>query len=231
MEYYLFHMITLSTRTSWQKTETRIDLVSMKDILYPYPMIEQKFFDDLTKLCRSHENYYVEMGLLSVLGEEKQNLNPDTWILIWALDFKDRMFQLLVDRNAVHKGKGAIAAIGPPDLSEFFSKMKYNAILPLLTLINTPEKMKSVGVIVSKPKSRQNKENERKEFQAYARFQNWIAKLKATPNVDGQWFPSSAPKCPMCGNPIVGIADQYRVGFGFMVCPECGYNERRKIKK
>ncbi|MHA1518693.1 MAG: hypothetical protein ACTSRK_00790 [Promethearchaeota archaeon] len=224
-------MFTLSTHTSWQKEETRLDLIPMKDILTPYPLIERKFFDDLTRLCRTNDQYYVEMGLLSVLGEKKQELNPDTWILIWALDFKGRMFQLLIDRSTVHQGKGAIAAIGPPDLSEFFEKMKYNAILPLLTLINSPDKMKSVGVIVSKPKSRQKKDNERKEFQAYARFQNWIAKLKATPNVNGQWFPSSAPKCPLCGNPLVGIADQYRVGFGYMICAECGHSERRKIGK
>lgn len=222
-------MFTLSTRTSWQKEPTRIDLENLKEIIYPYPLIEGKFFEDLTQLCRTQEKYYVEMGLLSVFGENKQNLNPDTWILIWALDFKDRMFQLLIDRNTQHKGKGAIAAVGPADLGEFFAKMKTNAILPLLTLINSPDKMKSVGVIVSRPRSYKDKAKEKQEFQAYARFQNWIAQLKATPNKEGQWFPSSAPKCPVCGNPLVGIQDNYRIGFGYMICPECGHSERRKI--
>ncbi|MCF2138753.1 MAG: TFIIB-type zinc finger domain-containing protein [Candidatus Lokiarchaeota archaeon] len=222
-------MFTLSTRTSWQKEQTRLDLTDMKEFLYPYPLIERKFFDDLMKLCRSQATYYVEMGLISVFNNKKQQLNPDTWILIWALDFKDRVYQILIDRNVKHKGRGAIAAVGPQDLGEFFARMKQNAILPLLTLINTPEKMKSVGVIVSRPKSYRDKQKERQEFQAFARFQKWIAQLKATPNKEGQWFPSSAPKCPVCGNPLVGISDNYRIGFGYLICPECGHSERRRI--
>jgi len=225
------YMFTLSTRTSWQKQPTRVDLSDMKEILYPYPLIERKFFDDLMHLCRSQTHYYVEMGLISVLDGQHHQLNPDTWILIWALDFKDRLYQILLDRNPQHGGKGAIAAVGPKDLGEFFGRMKKNAILPLLTLINTPEKMKSVGVIVSRPKSYRNQQKEKQEFQAFARFQKWIAQLKATPNKEGQWFPSSAPKCPICGNPLVGILDSYRIGFGYMICPECGHSERRQIGK
>ncbi|UYP47017.1 hypothetical protein NEF87_003302 [Candidatus Lokiarchaeum ossiferum] len=224
-------MIYLSTRTSWQKSATKISLHNMNDVIYPYPLIESQFFEDINSLTRKHQHYNAEMGLLNIAGEEKKALDPDFWILIWALDFRDRMFQILIERHPDYGGKGAIAAVGPTDLLEFFGSMKNNAILPTLTLINSPEKMKSVVVVVSRPKNYQERSKEKNQYQAMGRFQNWINKLKNTPNTKGQWFPSNAPTCPVCNGPIVGIQDGYKIGFGMLVCPDCGHMERKEIVK
>jgi len=83
-------MIHLSTRTSWQKTATKVSLHPMKEVLYPYPLIEKKFFEDINLLTRKHQHYNVEMGLLNIAGDAKKGLDPDFWILIWALDFRVR---------------------------------------------------------------------------------------------------------------------------------------------
>ncbi len=219
----------LLTNTSWQKTKTKVNLQSIIESFRSYPLVERKFFDDINYLCRKENHYYVEMGLLHLVNEEKKELNPDLWILIWARDFKDRIFQILFERHPDYHGKGTIVALGPPELFEFFSNMKKNAILPTLTLINSPEKMKSVVVVVSRPKSYKQKTKEKNDYQALGRFQNWINELKSTPNVKGQWFPSNAPICPVCKGPLVGIADDYNVAFGYVICPECGYMNRKKI--
>jgi hypothetical protein len=212
-------MYYLSTRTSWQKKPQKLGLTDVREALSEYPLIEKKFFNDLNQLCRKENQYVVEMGLLHLINNKKKKLNPDLWILLWAKDFRDRIFQILIERHPDYKGKGAIAALGPPDLLEFFSSMKHNAILPTLTLLTTPEKIKSFYVVVSRPESYKKKQKKKQNFQALARFQKWIHQLKQT------------PKCPICGGPLVGIQDQYRVGFGYMICPECGYNHREKIKK
>ncbi|MHA2000793.1 MAG: hypothetical protein ACTSVU_01720 [Promethearchaeota archaeon] len=224
-------MYYLQTKTSWQKTPIKLELHDMNDAITPYPLIESAFFEDMNTLCRKNNHYVVEMGLLHLVNQTQKELNPDLWILIWGKDFKDRIFQILIERPSDYGGRGAIAAIGPNDLLEFFSSMKRNAILPTLTLLSSPEKMKAVYIIVSRPKSYNEKAKEKQQLQGMARFKNWIDELKRMPNKEGQWFPSNAPKCPICGGPIVGIADEYRIGFGYMICPECGYMNRKPIGK
>lgn len=224
-------MFILSTQTSWQKALTKVQLTKMQEIITPFPLIERKFFDDMNQLCRKHSHYIVEMGLHTITNHLRKGLNPDLWILIWAKDFRDREFQLLIERHPDYQGRGAIAAAGPTDLVEFFGKMKQNAILPTLSLLNSPEKMKAVYVIVSRPESHQKKQVVQKKLQALARFEQWIQMLKQTPNKEGKWFPHNAPTCPMCGGPLVGIQDQYRVGFGYMICPRCGHSHREEIRK
>lgn len=230
MIHYQVIMFVLSTGTSWQKSLTKVQLEDMKEVFTPYPLVERKFFDDIIYHCRKETHYVVEMGLHEIVNSERRTMNPDLWILLWGKDFREREFQVLFERHPDYQGRGAIAAAGPSDLVEFFAKMKQNAILPTLTLLNSPEKMKAVYVIVSRPKSYDEKQKAQKNFQALSRFADWIEKLKQTPNVEGKWFPHNAPTCPMCGGPLVGIQDQYRVGFGFMICPKCGHSQRRQIR-
>ena len=219
----------LTTRTSFQQSPTHFDLQDITEVMKSYPLIERRFFDDLIELCRTKEHYYVEMGLLQLRREDKKELHADSWILIWAVDFKDRLFQILVERPPENQGKGSIAALGPVELLEFVSSMKQNAILPTLTLINTPDKMKQVGVIVSRPKSYQQKAKERTKMHAMGRFKSWINDLQSTPNKEGQWFPGDFPKCPSCEGPMVGIQDANNSAYGHMICPQCGYSEKKLI--
>ena len=109
--------------------------------------------------------------------------------------------------------------------------MKKNAVLPLLTLINSPEKMKNVGVIVSRPKTYQQKAKEKQQMHAMGRFKSWIDQLKMTPNKEGRWFPGNYPKCPVegCEAPLVGMQDPNDRTMGVLICPSCGYTERKVI--
>jgi hypothetical protein len=216
-------MYQVLTQTSWQAQPVQLNLTEIREAISPYPLIERQFFDDIMSLCHSQQHYVAEMGLLQVLSPEKKELNADFWILVWGVDFRDRIFQILIERHPDHQGKGAIAAAGPLDFFEFLSSMKQNAILPTLTLLASTNKMKTLAVIVSKPKNYQEKAKEKQSVQALDRFQGWINTLKATPNVRGQWFPSAKPLCPICNEPLLEF-NGVEVGFGMkqLVCPRCG---------
>jgi hypothetical protein len=214
-------MYTLATRTSWQKKPTKFQIHDIRHALKTFPVIEQKFFDDLIELCRKKEHYFVEMGLIQLAFEKQKILNTDFWILIWATDFKDRLFQLLIERHPETNGKGSLAGVSPPDFLEFISSMKKNAILPTLSLINSPDKMKSVGVIVSRPKGYDPTQKTKVNQQALNQFGNWINNLKSTPNLKGKWFPSSGPPCPICQGNLVELHGP-DPGMKSLVCTQCG---------
>jgi hypothetical protein len=215
------------THTSWQKETTQINLTSIKEAMSSFPMIERQYFDDLVNLCHNNSNYFVEAGLLRVINEQGKDLVADFWILLWAVDFRGRLFHILVERNPEYGGKGAIVAVGPPEFLEFISSMKKNAILPTLTLLNSPEKMKSVGVLVSQPPKYAEVQKDRLKSMNFARFKGWIDDLKAAPNVSGQWFPATgATKCPLCNAGMIPMGN-YQVAFGQLVCPQCGYAIRK----
>ena len=50
--------------------------------------------------------------------------------------------------------------------------------------------------------------------------------LKNMPNISGNWFPSFEPRCPICNSFMSEIKD-YKVGFGKLVCPHCGYEKNK----
>jgi uncharacterized protein with PIN domain len=53
-----------------------------------------------------------------------------------------------------------------------------------------------------------------------------IQTLGEMPNIAGQWFPSFEPRCPICNEPLVNLSSlNYKVGFGQLVCPKCGYKK------
>ena len=222
-------VFSVSTHTSWQTNDTRVDLTLITQAMPSYPLIERKFFDDIVDHCYNTTNYSVEAGLLHVLNEEGNELDPDYWILLWAIDFRDRLFQILIERNPDFGGKGAIAAVGPPEFLEFISSMTHSAIMPTLTLLNTPDKMKSVKILVSRPPTHAQKLKRRQTGAELTQFKNWIDQLKDTPNPRGQWFPSSSlDKCPVCGTDMVPVGG-YEIAFGQLVCPKCGFAMKKKV--
>jgi hypothetical protein len=224
-------LYSVVTHTTWQQNPTYVQFDDIKATMPTYPLIESKFFDDLVVCCRKTQNYYVEQALLQIQTEEKKKLNPDFWILIWGIDFKDRLIQLLIERNPSYGGKGALAGIAPKEFVEFISSMKYNAILPTLTLLNTPEKMKQVAILVSRTESSQDRakgDQNRKELE---RFKNWIDNLKQTPNVKGQWYPQTKilNECPKCGASMAGIAGNNAL-YGILICPNCGHTLAKSLQ-
>jgi hypothetical protein len=222
----------IQTRTSWQQEPTVIPLTDVKTVMPSYPLIERKFFDDLVDRCRQHQHYFVETAMLKLVTDAGKELNPDLWIFVWAQDFKDRVFQLLFERNPDYGGKGALAAVAPPDMVEFLSSMKYNAILPTLTLLTSPDKMKQVAILVSRPQTHKEQVQIQQTSEKLGQFKNWIDNLKATPNVKGQWFPQNqvVNECPKCGSSMAGIAGNNTL-YGILICPHCGHTLTKDLRE
>jgi len=211
------------TRTSWAPNYLTIELEDVYNIFSSYPLVSKKFFKDLVNNIERKNHYWAEAGFQEIIANG-QRYEPHDWIFIWAIDFKDRLFWILFSRAVELGGRGALAGIGPPEFTEFIKQFGKNSIIPTLTLINDPEKMKKVVVIVSNPiEAKKPKINP--ELQ---QFKLWIDQLKMQKNVKGQWFPSFAPVCPVCNQKLVGLAD-YEVGFAQMICPNCGYQQKKKF--
>ena len=217
-------MLRIIAQVSWDTNLKQIDLFQLKDLYGIYPIITVQFFKDLVKNAETKTNYQTESGLRAIVSNEKQ-YEPHEWILIWAKDFKDREFQLLFSRTMEFGGKGALVAVGPPEFAEFLKQTGKDAVVPSLTLINDSTKMKKVFIIVSSPKEAK-KSAAVKLSPQLARFKGWVNELKTTKNVGGQWFPTFEPVCPICNERMVGVAD-YRVGFAQMICPRCGFQQRK----
>ena len=122
------------------------------------------------------------------------------------------------------KFQGILVALAPPELSELFSKYKGDALSRILSLLNSPKKIKFLMILAAKGKSLAqnqklfpitNEDLKKKKVMDY---------LKNIPNIEGQWFPNFAPKCPICGTQMIQL-EGYRVGFGKLVCPKCGYQK------
>ncbi|MHA1341569.1 MAG: hypothetical protein ACTSRZ_16730 [Promethearchaeota archaeon] len=211
------------TRVSWAPNVLTIDLIDLYKIFGAYPLVSKKFFKDLINNIERKSNYWAEAGFQEIISNGKR-YEPHEWIFLWAIDFRDRLFWILFSRSYELSGKGAIAAVGPPEFAEFIKQTGKAAIVPTLTLINDPEKMKKVVVIVSNPKEAKKPKLSPELLQ----FKAWVDQLKMQKNVKGQWFPSFAPVCPVCNEKMVGLAD-YEVGFAQMICPRCGYQQKKRI--
>ena len=221
-------------QVSWMNNSIqKINLVGMSEIFGNYPLISSKFFDDLVLNMKNQTHYWAESGFQSLVmsntGYEPKEYEPHEWIFLAATDFQNRAFHILFSRSIEMKGKGAIAAIGPNEFAGFMKGTGKDAIVATLSLINDPTKMKSVAIVVSRPKDAKDKMVEARDKQDMARFQQWIGKLNSDPNLDGQWFPTNDPICPNCNARMLGFAD-IRVGFVKMICPRCGKEMNKKYK-
>lgn len=207
---------------SWEPQPQRFELIGSNQILGTYPLIIPQFFKDLINNIKNHPNYRTESGLRGLISGGK-NYEPHEWIFLWAIDFKDRPFWILFSRSPEMGGRGAMAAVGPNDFAGFLKEMGKNAINATLSLINDYTKMKSVVIIVSNPKEAKLA----KPNSDLQRFKAWVDQLKAQKNVEGLWFPSHEPICPVCNEKMLGIAD-VRVGFVQMLCPRCGHSSSHR---
>ncbi|MHA1729298.1 MAG: hypothetical protein ACTSWY_11275 [Promethearchaeota archaeon] len=228
------------TRVSWDSQPQKIDLHGMNELSGSYPIISIKFFSDLVLNIKTQKSYWAESGFQSLIIGDKQ-YEPHEWIFLAATDFKDRFFQILFSRSVEFRGKGLIAAVAPREfagfLQQFYVENKgEEAIIATLSLINDPNKMKSVVLFVSSPKEAKKAQTirniTRKEKQSpeLRQFNRWINGLKRAPNIKGQWFPSHKPVCPNCNEQLLGVPN-YEIGFVYLICPRCGYQQKRKISK
>lgn len=215
---------TVVTQVSWSNELQHLTLIPMNDLIGTYPVITKRFFVDLVKNIEAEQHYWTERGFNDLVVSGK-HYEPHEWILLWAVDFKDRAFWILFSRSPEMGGRGAIAAVGPNEFGGFLQQMGDNAIVPTLTLLNDPTKIKKCVIIVSAPEKAKEKaiQNDVKQFK------QWVDSMKSQQNVEGQWFPTFEPVCPNCNERMLGVAD-VKVGFVQMICPRCGHQKRTKYK-
>jgi hypothetical protein len=226
-------MFKVIVRVSWKKENQHIELTGLKQLFGVYPVISKRFFRDLVLNIENRTNFFAESGFKSLSSSDNKDkttkvYEPHDWIFVWAEDFKKRIFWLLFSRSSSEfGGKGALAAVGPPDFARFLQDSGKEAILATLTLLNNPQKMNSVAVIVSSPQEAKNAMEKQKISPELNQFKNWIGGLKATSNIQGQWFPLYKPICPVCNEQLLDVPG-YNVGFTQMICPRCGYKRNEK---
>lgn len=196
------------------------------DIYNKYPVIEAEFFDDLKSNIKNFSHYESISTIKRIIGPNLEDYSIQDWIFIWVIDLENRFYQFLIQKtNKDNDLQGILVALAPPELVQLFSKFKKEAILKTFSLINNPKEIKFLKLLTSQGKSiaEDNKKFQikNKDLQKI----NLVNYLKNTPNVSGQWFPNYSPKCPIC-NGILTELKEYKVGFGKLVCPQCGYHNK-----
>ncbi|MGQ4872647.1 MAG: TFIIB-type zinc finger domain-containing protein [Promethearchaeia archaeon] len=220
------------TYTPWEvKKEKKLEevkLLSIRAIFPSFPIIESEFFEDLLSNIYEYSHYSYYESIRRIIGPNKEDYNITPWLFLWAMDKDGRIFQMLFQKTKLDKkpSQAVLVALAPPELVKLFSQFKKNAIHKTLSLLNSPKSLRFLIVLGPKGKSLVE---ESKFFQIDRRRLEklkYIAQLANMPNVEGQWFPSFVPRCPICNELLVGIED-YRVGFGQLICPRCGYTKSK----
>ncbi|MEJ2251439.1 MAG: hypothetical protein P8Y70_11750 [Candidatus Lokiarchaeota archaeon] len=180
------------TYTPWDnlntKTLSKVKLLSLKSIFKNYPIIEQKFFNDITEKIGNQSHYSKYQTIRRVVGPNEEDYDISNWNFLWARDDQRRIYQFLIQR--IKKDE----------------KIKFLIILAAKgNSIAQDQKLFPIS----------EEDLKKKKVSDY---------LKSLPNIEGQWFPNFAPKCPICGSQMVQLTG-YRTGFGKLVCPQCGYNK------
>ncbi len=217
----------ISTLTPWDhlKTDelTQIRVMSLKNILKTYPVIEPAFFEDLSSNLNNNYHYSWIQSIKRIVGPSNNDYDIQNWNFLWAFDVQNRMFQFLFQKE---NEQGILAGLAPPELAKLFSEHGKGAILRTLSLLNDPSKIKFLMILAPKGKSiAQEKQLFQLSKQQYDRMK-FINMLKKKPNISGQWFPSYEPRCPICNELLMDLSGlDYRVGLKQLVCPQCGYKK------
>ncbi|MFW9770747.1 MAG: hypothetical protein ACFFA2_12415 [Promethearchaeota archaeon] len=218
---------TIYIYTPWDSLHsedlTSVKLLSLKSIFEKYPVIEPSFFDDLTLNISKHQHYSWYKSIRRIFGPDKEDYEIKSWNFIWAMDRERRIFQFLFQRIESGKdSKRILVALAPPELGKLFVHYKGDAILRTLSLLNKPQEVKFLIVLTPKGKSIAE-EQQLVRFNKQDLNESQLVKiLKKLPNVEGQWFPNFTPRCPICNELMMGL-NGYKVGFGKLICPRCGY--------
>jgi len=219
-------MFTINFIVSWKQGPQLLQLTDIQDMYGTYPTIAKLFFQHLISNIQTDQRYFAEGGLKRIIDSHNQEFEPHQWIFVWAEDFRERLFYILFSRAAKYGGNGALAAVGPTEFAEFLRGEGRPGILATLTLLNSPDKMRSVAVVVSSPKEAKKAIQHAALSPQMQQFTQWIDQLKVAQNVQGKWFPAYAPQCPICNSQLVGL-EGYEVGFTQLVCPQCGFTKKK----
>lgn len=223
---------SVHTLTPWESTApntlSEVKLLSSKTVFKKYPVIQKSFFDDLISLIYAHNHYSWNQTIKRIVGPKDEDYEIENFNFIWAMDTDGRFYQLLFQKaeESGRTSKGVLAAFAPPELAKLFSDYKTDALHRILSLLNTPTNIRFLTVLGAKGKSiapSQQLIPVSKEDLEKLKYTNI---LKQMPNIQGEWFPEFAPKCPVCNEMLTELKG-YGVGLAKLVCPRCGYESSK----
>lgn len=223
----------LYTYTPWNpQKKGKLSQVRLKSIKESYgstyPIISQQFLKDLYRNISKYDHYTSTKSIKRIVDPSNNDYRIQNWNLIWAMDAKERIYQFLIQRKKVkNKVNNIIVALAPPELMELVGKFQRDGLLKALSLLNSPEQIKFLKLLFARGKSlaeTQQRFKVDKEDLKKIKMANY---MKRQPNINGQWFPSFAPKCPVCGNYMQEL-EAYRFMFRKWACPTCGYEKYEK---
>jgi hypothetical protein len=215
----------------WDKVKTKklteIRFLSLKSVFENYPVVESKFFEDLSENINKNVHFSWFECIRRVIGPDKEDYKIQNWIVIWAMDLDNRMYQFLFQRiKDSDKSQAVMVGLAPPELGKLFSEYKGDAILRILSVLNNPHKIKFLMGLAPKGISLAVEQQLIKANQNELDKIKFVNSLKEMPNIQGQWFFPRNPMCPVCKGLLIEKMDDCK-GFQKLLCPKCGY-ERKK---
>lgn len=218
------------TYTPWDGTKSNqlaeVSLISFKSVFRKYPIIEKKFFSDLSLKLNQYPQYSSFETIRRIVGPQKEDYDISTFRFIWAYDMENRMYQFLIQmiENTTELSQAAIVGLAPPELAKLFSDYKENAIHRIFTLLNDPSMIKFL--MYFRPRGKSIAEDVASLITDKQKLEkmNYMRSLANQPNIQGQWFPTFELRCPSCDK-IIAKVTSYQASFGNMKCPFCGYKE------
>ena len=215
----------------WDKVKTKklteIRLMSLKSVFEKYPVVEPKFFEDLSENISKNMHYSWFECIRRIVGPDKEDYEIQNWNIIWAMDLDNRIYQFLFQKvEKSDESQAVMVGLAPPELGKLFSEYKSDAILRILSVLNNPKKIKflmglapkGISLALEQQLIKAN-ENERDKIE-------FVKSLKEMPNIQGQWFFPRNPMCPVCKGMLIEKMDDIK-GFQKLICPKCSY-ERKK---
>jgi len=220
------------TYTPWDRLQTdtlsKVRLMSILNVFDKYPIIGSKFFNDLNVNIKEYSHYTLYKTIKRIIDPYNKDYKIQNWNFLWAMDKQRRMYQLLFQKVKKNdKIMAVMVALAPLELIKLFSDYKKESILKTLSLLNNPKNISFMTLLFAQGKSIAEESQEFNISDKYLERIRFSKYLKEQPNVKGQWFPSFAPRCPICGS-FMKELEGYRIGFRKLICPKCGYEKYKK---
>jgi hypothetical protein len=217
------------TETPWDDLGTlqmsQIRLCSLKRVFKAYPIIEQTFFDDFSSKMNDYVQYSSMKTIRRIIGPNNEDYDISNWSFIWAFDNERRMYQFLFQNvKENEESQAVLVALAPPELVKLFSEHGKGAIQRTLSILNNPSAIRFLMVLYAKGKSIAEEQQALTFNKRYLERLRQADLLSKMPNIQGQWFPSFQPRCPVC-NAFMTV-NGFKVVFGKPICPKCGYGKK-----
>lgn len=224
------NFFSIYTLTPWDglnsKQLTEVKLLSTKNILEKYPVIEKVFLEDLLSKVYNHQHYSWKKTIRRITGPKNHDYDIASFNFIWAFDKKNRMYQFLIQKIIEsEKSQAILVALAPPELGKLLSEFKKEALHRILSLLNKPSAIKFLMILAPKGKSIVQEQKLLSIDKNYTDTSNYVNVLKNMPNIQGQWFPPIKERCPLCKGIMTDFQD-FNTGMRNIICTKCGYRKK-----